>query len=177
MLDTNPIIRDYVERLSLLQPQLTAKSDVCYYACISHGLTEELLELHFANTRDKKVREAGDVFAYATLLLMSSALEDANDNTSANTIYDDVAYLLTYAIEFSISNSPLFSALECASALKRYFRFELDTNDECIASYAADAVAYVLPNVDIREILETNLSKLEDRAKRGLLDKGRGDDR
>jgi len=169
-------IRDLVE----LQNTVVIRVDDAAYSCISHGLTEELLELHLAETQEDITKEAGDVFAYATLLLVAAELDNsihsiANDSYSS--LVTAVAIYLTDAYICSVGVDTIELAQDCAGSFKRYFRGEEVVSQRKIASYACNAVAYNCAEVPLKHILDTNISKLTDRAKRGVMDVGKGDNR
>lgn len=131
---------------------------------LAWGLVEERLELALATTKDSILKEAGDVLAYATLLLLC-VFDETN-----------VVSLLTNALD---TVKPTNHALAFASNIKRHNR-EGQVFDWVLVMpilKSALVVAATAHKFSIADVAEANLLKLIDRADRGVMLKGSGDAR
>lgn len=174
--------KTYVTKLMELNVDtLVGSTNSIYYGTISHGLVEELLELKVAEPA-AVTKELGDVFAYATLLMLSDELEQTIHMYSRD--YKDSVCTATAddfqsAVERAQSDDLVTLALFAAGSFKRRFRGEGGMGVYTIAHIAASAYAYTSTHtsIDLTHVLNTNISKLTDRKQRGLLTKGKGDNR
>lgn len=156
---------EYVQGLAelnaqYLTPDQMPTSEV--FNALAWGLVEEMEEyLHADETQ--VLKESGDVLAYAALLLLCVAT------------VEETADLL----ESAHKTNGMFSSLDFYSNLKRVNR-ENDwfnwTNVVRAWSFVYNH-AHAVHSLTFAYISQTNLTKLRDRANRGLLFKGSGDAR
>lgn len=173
--------KEYVHQLWQLNTEIIkGKQNKSFYATCSLGLVEELLELYFAqgSNSDAEVKELGDTFAYATLLMLSAELEREIHMLSYDTIDSictAVADDLERAIETRVEEPLVNLALFASGSFKRCFRGERGLSCYSIAHVAASALANF--SYSASDVFDVNISKLASRKQRGLLDKGKGDNR
>jgi len=171
--------KDYVRVLTKLNlDKLRGRSHDDYYATVSHGFVEELLELYLASD-NAKAKELGDVWAYGVLLLVSEQLENVVHMLSydiSESLYTAVADEIEYALGRPMHVDLPELALGMAGGFKRYFREETGVSASVIAAAIASATASQ-PQLKLADVLKLNIDKLTDRKERGLLYKGNGDER
>lgn len=178
---------EYTRQLLMLNAEIIrSASDTRCFSSIAFGLAEELLELHEVayddnaeETKVERTKELGDVFAYATLLML--AIEMDNDiHTMANdpiaSLVDAVADEFTNALSSPVRSSLTELALDVTGAFKRYYRQERDISIAFVAEVAIGA-SFTQDDLDYPLVLATNINKLKDRSKRGMLNKGSGNNR
>lgn len=175
----------YAKELLMLQYELLQPAyHAVYFSTLSHGLTEELLELYEVVDNDgseqERISELGDVFAYATLLVIS--MEMANDMHKASVTPLESILELTVSYFINALGSPIRSsltelALDSAGSFKRHFRGEEGyVSPDVIAEIAVGALR-TQDDLDLGEVLKFNIDKLTDRKNRGLMAKGKGNNR
>lgn len=178
--------KEYVrELLKLNDGILKPATDIHFLCHVTHGLVEELLELIIVldeGTTDEITKERGDVFAYATLLMTSLQMTNPIHLFSVDfhdSIITAVADELQSALDNALIDDLIVIAQECAGVFKRASRGESGINTGMIAQVAASAslVSGVVSGVDYKDVLGSNISKLKDRATRGRIDRGKGDNR
>ena len=161
-----------------------------YYASINIGLVEELLELGEAEGVEANVKEAGDVIAYTTLIIVSNQLSNGL-HLYSHDIMDSLVTEASDTLSYTFGNTPSAEypshlALQVASTAKRYFREGEVITDVFVANVAAMAYEHArltlehryLPEMlTVEQVLSTNIEKLRKRRQDGLLFKGRGDNR
>lgn len=183
--------KQYVTSLiDLNYDKIQSRQNSGYYAAITLGLVEELLELGEAEGVEASVKESGDVIAYTTLIIVSNQLSNGlhlYSNDIMDSLVTEASDTLTYA--FSNRPSPEYPthlALQVASTAKRFFREGEVITDVFVANVAAMAYENTRLNLEhrylpqmltVEEVLKANIDKLRKRRQDGLLFQGRGDNR
>jgi hypothetical protein len=154
---------DYVQSLaelnsSIVTPGIMPEPSVLN--AFAWGFVEELEEYAEAKA-EQKIKEAGDVLAYTTLLLLCAAE------------VQDVAEVLCYWCKGG------FTGLSFFSNMKRINRENQSIDWANVLCGWTDVLrnAGNLHSLTFADIAEANISKLKDRAERKVMFSGSGDDR
>jgi hypothetical protein len=162
----------YVSRLLELNKDhlpATAKTTASFY----WGLLAEVMEVEACIGNDAMLLEVGDTVAYFTLCLYASGYSL------------DIASLIETAWEFPQA-ADLSELIESyASNIQRYYRENAPVKYSFMRCFLAHVFCLLQleppfevdgnpVNYELADVLEANLRKLEDRAARGLLTKGKG---
>lgn len=166
-------LSDYIcKLLELNKEPLQTWDNQRLYSSFAFGLVEELLEFNEVNEKmftvaDLKslTKEAGDVLAYVVLVLIAQGL---TSNQIAVEYYEHLE-------SFS---SPLAAASTMAGLFKRDFREHQIVPVAKVLFCLNTVLNELAPHeITLADIAEANLAKLTDRANRGVMFKGTGEDR
>jgi hypothetical protein len=139
--------------------------DESRYADLGFCLLEELAELYLAVRREDVLKEAGDVLAFFTLLLSAHGEVDNFEKLkyeSGSSCFNDLAEAINHL----------------AKAIRKWFRVHEPVNVKLLVSALNTALMIADDhNITFAEIMQTNISKLKDRAARDTLFTGSGDNR
>lgn len=168
--------REYCEQLLELQTPTGVQkpTNFRYYAAISFGFVEELAEFLSATSGDgDMLKEAGDVLAYCTLLIMSRELGYQSIPNDERTITNTVAIFESndnYTLSVDINDYPGYFS----GKFKRYFRE--NANVSVIDITAATIEIINSSGFSFSDVAQANIDKLSSRFARGVMH-GSGDNR
>lgn len=172
----NNVFLEYVQALLKLNAGQVTLGTVHSNRLINNfcwGLLEEYEEFwakYEENDITSDIKEAGDVLAYATLILL--CFSNSVETVAANLEKINASVLKT-------TNYPTFSRLYFTSNLKRFNRedtpIHLHLVEDCLAEVLH--IIHLVHKISFKEVATTNISKLTDRKARNVMFKGSGDNR
>lgn len=174
---------EYVQAvLRLNRAAIKPQSNARVFSSYTWGVIEEILEYVAAETPEKDIEEAGDVFCYCVLVLLS--MEWLNPTHFSTGVWEEnicqaVANILDGGIaEGDSLNNVLSAGKRYSARMKRYYREGVQIDMDLVADVFAttkDSVLSLDNTLELSDILENNIDKLEGRAQRGTLFAGSGE--
>lgn len=155
---------EYVTALAELNSSYITPGNIpncVVFNALAWGLAEELLEYEDASSHEEVIKEAGDVLAYATLLLL----------TQASIV--EVAECLEIGTVLPFNPLAYFSNLKRMNREGEKFLWIEALKAWCDTFEQAED----FHSLSFEEIAQANIDKLQDRAKRNVMFQGAGNNR